>query len=201
MSDKMVEDKNYKRTATHLNKSLFTKFINKTLQRQDIVSSLEEMPFKPLNRGNYFTKNKVDKKAKEHEAEYQEIKITLKEINIELTKRIRILKELDYAAIESWLAEFRNIAKQARWTDEEKVIMLQMTVSPSISADLNISDGFQACADSIFQHVYTPEKAKSLSLYLKGIHQNAYYLIDNYIKDIKCTVNALALSKNGVKVK
>ncbi len=71
--------------------------------------------------------------------------------------------------------------------------MIQLTVAPEISTKLNTTHGYQACADSIFQCIYTPEKAKSISLYLKGIYQNAYYLIDSYYTDIRCTVNALAI--------
>ncbi len=71
--------------------------------------------------------------------------------------------------------------------------MIQMTVAPSISAKINTSDGYQACCDGIYQCIFTPEKTKALSLYLKGITQNAYYLIDDYFRDIKCTVNALAI--------
>ncbi len=54
----MIDNKTtYKKDKLKINKSLFTKYISKTITRQDIVSSLEEKPFKPLNRGNYFTSN------------------------------------------------------------------------------------------------------------------------------------------------
>ncbi len=156
------------------------------------MSSLEDKPFKPLSRGNYFVTNQQEGRTKSKEVDNIDIKISLKDINIEITKIIRILKDLDYANIENWIAVFNNIATQARWNDEEKVIMVQMTVSPSISMKLDMQNGFQACTDSIYQCIYTPEKTKSLSLYLKGIDQDGYYLIDNYYADIRCTIHALA---------
>ncbi len=52
------------------------------------MSSLEKTPFKPLSKGSHFLRDKGDKKAKNQEIEYQDVRITPKNMNITLAKEL-----------------------------------------------------------------------------------------------------------------
>ncbi len=143
----------------------------------------------PPQHGNLLTKAKTrptkDSSLRHYKPPTTDLRFSLLNSNVTISRQVDLLQNINLQDVIHWIGEIRSIITISDWNSDTALAITKSFISQEILDHIPKINSVENLFDSLIKLKYSSSQLYLTQGELTNIHQEKYYLIDEYFNEIQ----------------